>query len=56
MEDYHQKLEDLVSSVKRIKECIDKNNDEEYIVYMELALESKFEEIRELIKNKKHLQ
>lgn len=56
MEDYNLKLENLVSSVKRIKDDISKNTDEEYIWYMELALEEKFQEIRDLIKNKKHLQ
>lgn len=55
MEDYHNKLEDLVTSIKKIKDDISKNDDYEYLTYMELALKSKFEEIRYLIKNKKPL-
>lgn len=52
-ETYYIRLQMLVDRVKELKKELENSNDEEKSNYLKLAIESKYEEIRQLMENNK---
>jgi hypothetical protein len=50
---YYLKLQELVDKVRDLKKEVEDSNDKEKIGYLKLAIESVYEEIRQLMENNK---